>query len=235
VAPAGGEVIRMLRAALVALVLGVAAPASAAAVDVPVNLGIGPAVYLISGPVYRDTPLHYGLKIELKAVLSKQFIESNLDKVPRQYRTLARGLQEVRVSPSILIPDALIISPKPLTIGKRTGMYGVTWRPVSLGVPVGGEAASFNLAAGLLLTSFFLHSDTLPTTFFLRPGIDLTAELHLQVVPKKFYVSLGWASGFYVPQVLGGFLSVTPIDQAVWHMGQGFVKLHFRCPYRVNL
>ena len=50
---------------------------------------------------------------------------------------------------------------------------------------------------------------------------------------KKFGVSFGWASAFYVPQQLGT-LGLGPLDDSVWHVGQAFLKLHFRFPYQVR-
>ena len=49
-----------------------------------------------------------------------------------------------------------------------------------------------------------------------------------------FLVSLGWASQLYVPQRLGSF-GFGPLDQSVFHVGQAFLKLHLRFPYRLQL
>ena len=127
-----------------------------------------------------------------------------------------------------------------------TGIYGVTWRPVSLGVPlVGGKkptswretnSSSINLQVGLLLTYAFIYSDldVIPTTHFLRPGLDFKIEAEL-MASKSFLVSLGWASQVYVPQQLGGFgINEQPLDNYIFHVGQAFLKLHFRTPYEAT-
>lgn len=216
--------------ALALLLLLSPAASAAARLEVPVDLGVGPAAYLITGPVFDDQPVHFGLKISLAAVIDRQTIERNKNRIPKQYRKLAAGVDEVRITPSVLIPDALILSPKV----RGTGLWGVTWRPVGVGVPLARGRLSLRLDAGLLLTYAFLHSDALPNTHFLRPGVDLGA--HAQVaVTKSFLVSLGWSSGLYVPQKLGAFVQAAPLDQTMWHLGQAWLKLHFRFPYQVSL
>jgi hypothetical protein len=208
---------------------------AAAATEVPVEIGIGPAAYFVTGPVQNDTLVHYGLRLNVEAVLDRAFIADHIREVPAQYQDMARRMNEVRVSPSLLIPDALIVSPKPLTLNQRTGMYGATWRPVSLGVPFGERRAHLGFRAGLVLTAFYLHSEVLPSTFFLRPGVELSASVVLELAYKKVYLSFGWASGLYVPQVLGTFVGTRPLDQAIWHLGQAFLQLHFRFNQRINL
>lgn len=211
------------------LLLGVSERALAESVTVPVDVGVGPAAYFISGPVFRDQPVHFGLKLSVLAIIDQETIRKNRNRIPERYRKLAAGITEARVSPSFLIPDALIISPK----FRRTGIYGATWRPISLSVPLVERPFRLDLNAGPLLTYAFLHSDVFPTTHFLRPGLDLKAELELPV-SQAFLVSLGWASGFYIPQALGSWTAVGPFDRALWHFGQAFLKLHFRFPYSLD-
>jgi hypothetical protein len=217
------------------------APASAEPVTVPADVGVGPAAYVISGPVFDDQPVHGGLKISIQAIIDQATIQAHQERIPARYRNQALQMTEVRVSPSIFIPDALIISPKI----RNTGIYGVTWRPISIGLPlVDAAPVRFGLSAGLLVTYAYLYSDlaALPTTHFIRPGLDVGAELEIALAPS-FLLSLGWASGFYVPQGLGT-LGMGPfgdkqdgnaLRQTMWHFGQGFIKLHFRFPYTANL
>ena len=92
----------------------------------------------------------------------------------------------------------------------------------------------------MLLTYFYLHSDTIENTHFLRPGIDIKLDLEIPVT-KNFLISFGWASAFYIPQKPGNspfeWENVEPdtLDQFVWHLGQAFFKFHFRFPVTVNL
>lgn len=200
-----------------------------AKVTVPVDVGVGPAAYLITGPVFQDQPVHFGVKINVDAVITQEWIRRNPRAIPKQYQSQAKSIKEVRISPSIFIPDALFISPKV----QRTGIFGVTWRPLGLTQSIGDGALRLRLGAGLLLTYFFLYSDVLPTTHFARPGVDLGAEIELGLT-ENFLVSFGWSSGFYIPQQVGSF-GLGPIDQSIWHLGQGFLKLHFRFPYSTTL
>lgn len=231
-----------MRIPLLALALcQLPALAQAEPVTVPVDVGVGPAGYLVSGPVADDQPLHAGLKVSIQAIIDQATIRAHQNRIPSRYRQQAMRMTEVRYSPSIFIPDALIISPRI----RNTGIYGITWRPISIGLPlVDASPVRLRLAAGLVLTYAYLYSDlpSLPTTHFVRPGIDAGAELEIAILPG-FLMSCGWASGFYLPQGLGT-LGMGPfgdsqgyaaLKQTLWHFGQGFVKLHVRFPYTANL
>jgi hypothetical protein len=232
-----------MRSRLAALIICLAVPSLAGAepVTVPVDVGVGPAGYLISGWVADDQPVHYGLKISVQAIIDQATIQQHQDRIPASYRQQALQMTEVRVTPSIFIPDALIVSPKL----QHTGIYGVTWRPIGVGLPlVDARSVRLRLAAGLLLTYAYLYSDlaALPTTHFIRPGLDIGAEMEI-ALSQSFLVSFGWASGFYIPQGLGKFglgafgdtQDYQALRQTLWHFGQAFVKLHVRFPYTVNL
>lgn len=221
-----------MRPILVALALSLfPLHAFAARVTVPVDVGIGPSAYLINGPISDDQFTHFGLKFNLEAVIDQEWVRKNPRAIPKKYRGMAKKITEVRISPSIFIPDSFFISPKI----KNTGIYGVTWRPLSLSQPFGPEAVKLRLSAGLLLTYAFIHSDlaTIPTTHFIRPGADLSAEVEFKL-SDSFLISTGWASGFYIPQQLGTF-GLGPLNESIWHVGQAFLQLHFRFPYTANL
>ena len=229
-------------AALLVAVLGTPSAVWAGEpVTVPADVGIGPAGFVLTGRVAADQPLHFGLKISIQAIIDQETLRQHQDRIPPRLRRQALRMKEVRYSPSVLIPDAVIVSPAL----RHTGIYGVTWRPLSLGVSlVDAPGARLQLAAGLLVTYAFIHSDLpqIPTTHFLRPGIDLGAEL--EFAPRQpFSISFGWASGLYLPQELGGFgfggsgsgHGDRGLPDILWHIGQAFVKLHFRFPYTTRL
>lgn len=219
--------------------IGLLQPAHAAAeeVMVPVDLGIGPLGQWFTGPIGRNQVAHFGLKLSLAAVLDRAFIHRHIDRVPAKYRAMAERMDEVRYRPSIFIPDALWISPRVQDIG----MYGVTWRPIALALPIVRRQSNVDLAAGLLVTAAYLHGDkgVLPNgdLVFVRPGIDLGIEWEIPVIEDAFLVSLGWASQFYVPQKLAGpWGEVGGFDDgSVWHVGQVFVQGHWRLPYTTHL
>jgi hypothetical protein len=215
--------------------------ARAEPVTVPADVGVGPAGYYISGLVADDQPFHGGLKISIQGIIDQATLRAHQDHIPTRYRQQALRMREVRMSPSIFIPDAIIVSPKL----RNTGIYGVTWRPLSIRLSlVDAEAVHFVLSAGLLVTYAYLHSDLadLPATHFVRPGLDLGAEMEIALT-SSFLISFGWASGFYVPQGLGTFglgrfgeeQTWDALNQTLWHFGQAFIKLHFRFPYTTEL
>lgn len=221
-----------MRKLLVLLMLGVPGLARAERVQVPVDVGIGPAGYWITGPIADDQWPHYGLKLSVQAILDQQLLRREQRRIPPAYRDMITRMHEIRFSPSILIPDSLILSPKiPQT---HTGIFGITWKPLSAGIPFGDGPVRLSLDAGVVLTSFYEYSTVLSNTFFLRPGLDLQADLELMATPN-FGLSIGWDSSFYVPERVGHFFEIGPLNEDIWHVGQAYVKLHFRFPYEANL
>src|SRR6185369_8966222 len=102
---------RRMQRSLLACVLALSAysaSARAEPVTVPVDVGIGPAMYLVSGRV-ADDQLHAGLKISVQAIIDQQTLRAHPERIPGNLRSQALRLQEVRISPSFLIPDAVII------------------------------------------------------------------------------------------------------------------------------
>src|SRR5439155_7354101 len=139
------------------------------------------------GPLTGDRGAmpHFGLKIDVEAVLDDAWLAKYKNVIPPAYRQQAEHMEEVRYSPSIFIPDALIISPKLSSPNfGSTGIFGATWRPLSAGTSLGGHkkpgtwqksSGELDLNFGLLITAAYIYSDSLQIgeTFFLRPGIDI--------------------------------------------------------------
>lgn len=198
----------------------------------PVDVGVGPVALLLFGPVADDQTPHYGLKVSVQAIVDQALIRRYRSKIPNKFRGWASRVEEARISPSIFIPDTLILSPKL----ERTGIYGATWRPLGLTLPLIRRPFRFDLSPGLILTYAFLHSDApelASRMHFFRPGLDAKAELEVPL-SDSFLVSLGWTSQLHVPQVIGGgFFEVKPAERSIWHVGQAFLKLHLRVPYRL--
>lgn len=217
---------------LVLLSVLVLCPAASAAqrVTVPVDVGVDPTGYFFFGPVFDDQPLHTGLKLSVDAVLDREWLQKNRRLVPARYRNQVSKVDEIRISPSIFIPDSLIISPR----YRDTGMYGITFKPLGLGLPLSSSPVRFSVGAGLLLTYAYIFSDTLADTHFLRPGAEVGVDLELQLA-KSFLISLGWESAFYVPQELGGFGFPDKLDGGIFHVGQAYVQFHVRFPYTTRL
>ncbi len=210
----------------------------AARVEVPVDIGVGPAFYLMNNPIFLDQPIHFGLKISVAAVINRSLLRRFRHRIPRRYRRALRNTREIKYSPLILglIPDSLIISPKI----KNTQIYGITFRPLALGLGINVGSMGISLKGGLLLTYFFLQSDQMlgksMSMHFLRPGLELKLEFEIPF-SERFLISFGWASQFYIPQSAGAqfWEAFGPFETWIWHLGQIFLQFHFRFPYEVNL
>ncbi len=203
-------------------------------VTVPVDLGVGPAVHLLTGKLQDDQTLHYGLKISLYAVIDQKLIKENIHRVPKKYRKMAAKQEEVRYRPGILalVPDTLFISPKT----DQTAMYGANWSLIGIGTSF-GKTPRVGIKADLDVAYAYIGSDdpALGTTHFLRPGLGLQLDLEIPFT-DSFLMSLGWKSTAYVPQEVGGAVfSWGKAEDNLWHFGQAFLKLHFRFPYTTTL
>jgi len=217
---------------LLLLLLPGAAEAQRRRITAPVDIAVGPTALLFFGPVFEDQPIHTGLKINVEAVLDKEWLRKHQALIPRKQRGRVANIEEIRYAPAVLklIPETLIISPK----YRNTGMYGATWKPLGFGLGLTPSPVRLSLDAGLVLTYAYMYSDTLPTTHFLRPGLQLTADLEFQL-SESFLVSLGWSSAAYIPQRVGSFTETKPLNGSIFHVGQAFLLLHFRVPFTVTM
>ena len=196
------------------LALGTA-QAGKKSVEIPVDVGVGPAVFNMTGPVADQQPWHTGLAISVEAVIDNKTLRKFKHRIPKQYREMVMGWDEVRLSHPLL-PRTLFISPAGLM--SDTGIYGIGWRPVGLDIPW-----------------IYMHSGTLDAPMhFVRPGLDGLAELEVRFSDRTS-VSFGWDSMFHIPQRVGGpVFETAPLDESIWHIGQGFVKFHYRVPIQVK-
>ena len=217
---------------LLMLLLPGTAEAQRRRITAPVDIAVGPTALLFFGPVFDDQPIHTGLRINVEAVLDKEWLRKHQALIPRKQRGRVSKMGEIRYAPAVLglIPETLIISPK----YKNTGMYGATWKPLGFGLGLTPSPVRLSLDAGLVLTYAYMYSDTLPNTHFLRPGLQLTADLEFQL-SESFLVSLGWSSAAYIPQRVGTFTETKPLNGSIFHVGQAFLLLHFRVPFTVTM
>jgi hypothetical protein len=207
-------------------------------VTIPIDIGVGPAAHMITGPIQADQRFHWGVVVSIQAILDNDTLKTLKKKIPKQYRKQVLSMDELRMSPSILIPDTLFVSPKT----QSTGMYGISWTPVNLGVPLVKDPFSWRLGASLRISGAYLHSDGIADfdgglawrMLFLRPGLDLGSEIEIPF-SDSFLISGGWRSQLYIPQAIGGGVddigSLDALDQSIWHIGQPFLMLHVRVPY----
>ena len=199
---------------------------------VPVDLALGPAFHWMTGPIQDDQAPHYGLKLSVKAIIDKKTLQANKGRIPKQYRGMADNVSEARISPHILIPDTLYISPKT----DKVGLYGINFRPYAVNVPLLRKP---RLAVGVGVNVSYIYIDgedaELGTTHFLRPGLDLAADFEIPL-SDSFLISVGWHSMFFPPQEVGGdILAWGELEKSIWHIGQAYLLLHFRFPYTTAL
>ena len=213
-------------------------------ITVPVDVGAGPAFFVFgnpslehgafAGPVVVDQFFHYGLRLSLAAVIDHEFIKKHPGLVPPKYRRMFEPGSVVYYRPAVLalVPRNLIISPK---LG-NTGIYGATWDVLGLNLALITDPVRWTAGASLVGTYAFIDSDAFASpTHFLRPGVDLGTKVRVPL-GEDFALSLGWSSNFYLPQKIGGAIFETAKgDDALWHIGEGFLMLHYQFPYTTTL
>lgn len=202
-------------------------------ITVPVQVGLGPTANFVTGVIQSDQLVHTGLRLNLQAVITKQLIRQQAHRIPRQYKAMAANITEVRMrpNPTNWIPTELVISPKL----ERTGVYGATIKPIALGLGLTPSPVRFGVDAGLIVKYLYIDSDVLGTTHFLRPGLELKAELEFSF-GDIVWLSMGWASQVFIPQKVGGLpWEALSLDDSIWHIGQAFALLHVRIPYTTTL
>ena len=220
---------------VVAAVVSVGEAQAGEKVEIPINVGVGPAVYSFTGVIADNQALHYGVALDIAAIIDKAAIKKHKKKIPKKYRKMVSKLGEARVG-YMLIPDSLFLSPGE----DGTQIYGATWRPISVNVPLALPGMKLKLGAGLVMSYSYIDitaegDDSSSTTHFFRPGLDLRAHLEIPVT-DSFILSMGWSSGFYVPQEIGGsFSAMGEGKESLWHIGQGSVVLNYRFPFKTRI
>jgi len=223
---------------MLAVIVMLAGPsAEAKKVKVPVDIGIGPAFHMMTGPVAADQRWHYGVVLSVEAVLDKKTLKRLRKKIPREYRSAIKQMDEVRVSPSIMIPDTIIFSPKT----DNTSVTGIGFQPLRINAPLVSDPFALKGFAALRATYFYLASDSLPGStgaiemHFLRPAVDVGAELEIPL-SDTVLISGAWTSQVHIPQTVGGGVGeIGDLENSIWHIGQASGKIHYRFPYKVNL
>lgn len=206
-------------------------------VTIPLNLGVGPAVNYISQIISNDQPFHYSLKLDIYAILDKEFLQSHKSRIPKRYRGFIEGKDELRIS-YLFIPELLIISPA----FKHTGIYGINFRPISLGFPlVRSRNLRTNLGVGLNVTYMFIHSDSIfdkdGSMNFLRPGLNLQFDSRVMIT-REFLISCGADTYFYIPQEVkddSEILQTGEFKRALWFIAQLYIIFNFRVPYKTRI
>jgi hypothetical protein len=159
------------------------------------------------------------------------------------------------------MPESIMIAPRKRPHGME--LYGSTWRPLGVSIPIKMGPARLTLGTGLLFTYAYINTGGYnvidnteinddgnriviegedpeyrdQVTHFTRPGMDLKAELEIKF-SDSFLTSFGWSSAYYLPQKIGGSvfsMGIDNLENSVWRIHQGFFMLHFRIPFETTI
>lgn len=61
-------------------------------VQIPINVGIGPAGFVLNAPASAGQSLYYGLKLDVAAIIGRQTIARYRNQIPARYQQAAAGL-----------------------------------------------------------------------------------------------------------------------------------------------
>lgn len=210
--------------------------------EVPVQVGVGPAAYMLGGPTFDDgvgwgggllddQPIHTGLRLRLTAIIESELVEEHPGMIPSQYRGYVSNAGEVRYAPPIvaLLPSSLYLSP-PIA---DSSVWGATWSLLALGMPFTQHPVRTSARAALIATAMYISSESVQSPYiFARPGVELQFDVEVPL-DDRFLVSFGFSSQVHVPQLLDGpFTEIGGFDaDSLWHIGQIYMQGHFRFPY----
>lgn len=209
-------------------------PQTSNEVEVPLNIGIGPALFWIPGIASREW--HPGFTLAPYGVITPQALAHNKDKIPAKYRRYLNSMREIHVAPAwmILIPTYVIVSPGAL--GSDDAVYGAIWSLLSIGPDF------------ITKRNFILEGKASPTISYLHVNSDdnkdkenlvgIGAMLHLSAtyaIKPTFLMTLAYGHLFQLPL---GITEYKPTDKASQHWFQaGTLSLtfHFRFITMQNL
>jgi hypothetical protein len=231
---------------------------SARAADIPVNVGIGPAAFYVPEHLDDEDPEpFYGLRLNVKAIINRDIIKKYKGQIPPQYRSAVEKVDEIRVG-YLLIPESIMLGSRKTPHGPE--IYGATWRPLGIGLPIKMGPARLSLGTGLLITYAYINTGDYKivdqtdeeledlrdpddvkfrhqVTHFFRPGADVNLDFEVQFT-ESFLASIGWSSAYYVPQEIGGSfgsLGMDDLQKSIWRLHQAYAMLHYRFPVEAKL
>lgn len=209
-------------------------------VEIPVNIGVGPAFFFLPGPL---TGVYTGVQIEIYAAISEELVQANLHKVPKKYRSLAknvRGETKLQPFPLPLIPQALIIAPRQGLVENEGAVYGALWKTFGLGLLSLGESSEFmSVRSGVSLPSamylYLDHPDLDDSSrHVIGLGGDLSAQLQFRFSPKVAIHFSGVTQGFLTNKY-------SYLDEGQWKSEQFFyvnrlsMVFNYRFGYKTKL
>jgi hypothetical protein len=215
----------IIRCLLFILSLGLATAQAKTPVTIPIEIGAGPSVQTFFGKLSEQQSMHYGLKLDLAAVINQEIIKKFKKKIPKKYRKLSKKIGEVRFKPSPipLIPTTITISPS-----DSNPTYGAIWDTFGIGTGIG--PIKLNIGLPIIYSYIgYMKGTEKESMHLLRPSLSAAASLNLQF-SKSIGMTVGWRSYFMPPQPIGGAITDFSKDtkESIWHIGQGFLTLNFR-------
>jgi len=165
-------------------------------VEIPINVGVGPAVFWIPGVADRE--LHPGAQLELYAVLTPKILKENENKIPKKYRKYVNMEEEMHVAPlwMSLIPQYLIISP-----GEEY-IFGAIWSILGISIDF-VKTQAINLKGEVTLpniTYLYAHSEKNDpeSQHIVGAGAMLRLENTIRF-SDNFLASLAYGHNFNLP------------------------------------
>lgn len=205
------------------------------AVEIPVNLGVGPSVVrAFDSPSPSGDVDFYGLRLSLAAVIDQDTIKRYKTKIPSRYRKMASRMKEVRIS-KIWIPDRILFA----SSQADERLYLVGWNPISLGNSLTMGFLKLALGLGLRFDAGAVQHRPIEgteSTPFVRPGASGDLEVEFKF-SRRFLMSFSASYTYYVPQAIGGGFLKWGQDgrRRIGEMREFAMILHYRLPYQVRI
>lgn len=217
---------------MIPLLLTLLSPAHAGeGITVTGDLGLGPEWLHFNGPLGEARGSYPAVAFDLYGIVGAKQLKQLKKRVPKKYRAMMPK-DELRVGPSIFIPDQLILAPS-----KDGGpqAWGMGWTPLAINVPV-FKTPRVRLDASVAAAAAVVALEGGETfdgwMVFARPGLQ--GKIELEVPLAKFLVlSGGYDARVYVPQGLGegGFGQLATDAGSLWYMGGPFAQVHARVSF----
>jgi len=199
-------------------------------IDVPINIGVGPAFFWIPGVMGKE--LHPGAKLDLYAVITPQMLQENENKIPKKYKKYVNMNEEMHMTPfwMTIIPKYLIINPQ-----AENYIYGGLWSILGISNTF-FKSKSIKLEGELILpTISYLYTTAPkndPNTQHLF-GIGAMARLENTIkFNKKFLASLAYGHNLNILPIGNTYKEEDSATEQQW-LQAGVLSLVFH--YRFNV
>lgn len=197
-------------------------------IEIPMNIGVGPAFFWIPG--LSDRTFHPGFQIAPYAVITPKVLQDHKEKIPMKYRKHLKSRQDIHVAPlwMAFIPSYIIISP-----GKKNAVYGGLWSFFSLSTNLWESSWSTLQGQAVLPTISYIYAHSeknIPKTQHL---VGLGAILRLAATVQfnsHFLTTLSYGHDFKLPLPINTYSPRDSADKKWIHTGILSLVFHFRFP-----